>query len=372
MTDLSALTVSRLSPEQGFGDVAEWQALLDAWCPDRLFLAPAWATGWWDTWGRHQPDYELCVLQVRERSDRLVGIAPLYLSNDRLRAGVHCRRLQFLGTHFGKTGITRTEYVDFPAYPEKRAQILAAVLEFVAGELAFDEFVLTDIRRDTPARTQLSAFAASRGWWERPSNVDQGMRIDLAGDYTSYLAGLGRNTRLRLHNRRKVLESLGDVAFFRYAKDRFDSAFGDMDRLFRRRWGKPVCNPSQLDFHRLMAERLPGNGNVQLTGISVDGRVVSVQYGIRLARTEYNLLSGFHDGLHPKLSVGMLHFGYSIEQAYRDGLRYYDLLLGPGRSTRYKRYLAGQTVEAETVQFIRRPLLKAAYSAYDRLTARKR
>ena len=270
------------------------------------------------------------------------------------------------------SGITRTEYVDFPAHPEKRAQILAAVLEFVADELAFDEFVLADIRRDTPTRTQLSAFAASRGWWERPSNVDQGMRIELAGDYTGYLAGLGRNTRLRLHNRRKVLESLGDVAFFRYTKDRFASAFGDMDRLFHRRWGKPVCNPSQLDFHRCMAERLPDSGNVQLTGLSIDGRVVSVQYGIRLARTEYNLLSGFHDGLHPKLSVGMLHFGYSIEQAYRDGLRYYDLLLGPGRSTRYKRYLAGQTVEAETVQFIRRPLLKAAYSVYDRLTARKR
>lgn len=370
MTDLSELRVSRLSPEQGFGDVAEWQALLDEWCPDRLFLTPAWATSWWDTWGRHQPDYELCVLQVREQSERLVGIAPLYLSNDRLRAGVHCRRLQFVGTHFGKMGITRTEYVDFPAHPEKQAQTLIAVLEFVADELAFDEFVLTDIRRDTPTRTQLSAFAASRGWRERPSNTDQGMRIELAGDYAGYLARLGRNTRLRLHNRRKVLESLGDVAFFRYTKDRFDSAFNDMDRLFRRRWSKPICSKSQLDFHRCMAERLPDNGNMQLTGLSVDGCIVSVQYGIRLAQTEYNLLSGFHGNLHPKLSVGMLHFGYSIEQAYRDGLRCYDLLLGPGRSTRYKRYLAGQTVEAETVQFIRRPLLKAAYSVYDRWTAR--
>lgn len=369
MTDPAELIVSRLSPEQGFGDVAEWQALVDKWCPDRIFLTPAWASSWWDAWGRRQPNYELCVLQARDPQGQLIGVAPLYISNDPIRAGMHCRRLQFIGTNFRKSGVTRTEYVDFPARPGKQQQVLAAILGFIADELSFDEFVLTDLRRDTPTRTYLSEFARSRAWLERPSNLDQGTRIELEGDYANYLSRLGRNTRLRLHNRRKVLESLGQVEFHRYGTDQLDSGFEEMDRLFRRRWSQPVCNSAQLDFQRLLVERLPDNAEVQLTGISVDGQVVSVQYNIRMAGTEYNFLSGFQDDLHSKLSVGMLHFGYSIEQAYVDGLRHYDLLLGSGRTTHYKKNFAGQTIEAETVQLIQHPMLKAAYVVYDKLMA---
>jgi len=363
--DTRDVRVERISYEELVGLTQEWQTLLDLASRDNIFLSPAWVTSWWDAWGRNQPGFEPYILVVRCGPGRVVGIAPLYLSVDKIRAPLSSRRLQFIGTNFRKQGVTRTEYVDFLVDPQYHREIVDALITYIADNCRFDEFVLSDIRLDCATFTHLPHVAETRGWRIRHADADQGVTISLDGSFKSFLANLGKNSRLRLYNRRTILESIADFRIAEYSADQLHTGFAELRRLFRTRWQIDIFTSAQLQFQSTLIERLPNVDSLKLTGLHLDGKCYSILYNIRFGGTEFNFLSGFSESLHPKLSLGMLHLGYSIEQAYTDGMRYFDLLLGRGRRSHYKKNFHGQDVNVETIQLIANPLLGLTYSGYD-------
>jgi len=100
--------------------------------------------------------------------------------------------------------------------------------------------------------------------------------------------------------------------------------------------------------------------------IKVNGKIVSVSYNLRAADTIFNLQSGFEEAYDKKLSLGTLHMGISIEEAFSDeGICVFDMLAGGGKSEFYKRKYAGETVEFITLQVTRNKYLKIVRSMYD-------
>jgi CelD/BcsL family acetyltransferase involved in cellulose biosynthesis len=158
---------------------------------------------------------------------------------------------------------------------------------------------------------------------------------------------------------------MGDFQIVDYQVNQVHDGLAELNRLFRMRWKHEIFSKPQLHFQTMLVNQLPDSAKLKLTALQLNGECVSVLYDIRYGDTEFNFLSGYAESLHPRLSLGMLHIGYAIEQAYADGIKHFDLLLGKGRQSRYKGYFRGVDVSAETLQLIRNPLLGATYRGYD-------
>lgn len=86
-----------------------------------------------------------------------------------------------------------------------------------------------------------------------------------------------------------------------------------------------------------------------------DDRVVSVLYNVWYRGVIYNIQAGFVEDFHKKLSLGSLHLGYAIENAFqaKDTHRL-DLLAGQGKKEDYKARFS-----TDQYQFISAMLVKS-------------
>ncbi|MEO9701059.1 GNAT family N-acetyltransferase, partial [Marinobacter alexandrii] len=103
-------------------------------------------------------------------------------------------------------------------------------------------------------------------------------------------------------------------------------------------------------------------GVPQLSLLSCDQSAISVLYNVEFKGTVYNLQSGYLESFHKKLSIGSLHLGYCIEEAFLDpGVRLFDLLAGGGKNDNYKKRLATDITPLVSVMIVRGTLLKLLY-----------
>ncbi len=359
-----AYTVTRIQFTELAGIQDEWLALLERSDANPWFLSPFWLSTWWTTWGSKQADAEDIVLIARDEQGGLVGLAPLYRITDAVRGRVRANRIQFIGANFRRAGITRTEYLDFVLDQENRDAVLKALLDHLFGKFDFDELCLSDMRLDSPSRPIILATGERSGALIRYADHDSSTVLTLDGTFEDYLATLGKNTRLRVFNRRKVLEKEGEVRLRSFSRDELLEGFDILSRLFESRWGSPIFTPEQLEFQTSLVAAMPETAELALTTVVLDSEPVSAVYDIRYGGVEYNFLQGFKADVHPKVSMGMLHFGYAIERAYASGIRRFDFLLGKGKSSDYKEHFKGETVQTNTVQVVRKPILKLLYRLY--------
>ena len=69
---------------------------------------------------------------------------------------------------------------------------------------------------------------------------------------------------------------------------------------------------------------------------------MSVLYDIQAGGRVYNLQAGYEESFHHKLSLGTLHLGYAIEQAFQvSSISRYDLLQVPVRIRFIRQDLTG-------------------------------
>jgi len=102
--------------------------------------------------------------------------------------------------------------------------------------------------------------------------------------------------------------------------------------------------------------------------MSVSNKPVSVLYDIVINGRAYNIQAGFDDNFNKQLTMGFLHLGYSIQDAFNNPeIKEYDLLAGPGKKTFYKKKLGSKKVEFISLQYNRRYWLRWAYVFYDYL-----
>ncbi|WP_190294909.1 GNAT family N-acetyltransferase [Marinobacter sp. R17] len=192
---------------------------------------------------------------------------------------------------------------------------------------------------------------------------DTAYQVRTDGRFEHYLAGLGRSTRLRFFNRRKVLESLGDITV-RNDWSRDPVAFFErLNEFHIERWGTPCFGRDSLLFHRRFLDGIEDEGGApDLSVLSVSNRPVSVLYNVRFGSCVYNLQSGFLENYHRKLALGSLHLGYAIEQAFREpGNDVFDLLAGQGKNSNYKQHIATDQVELVSLMLVRSPFYKWLY-----------
>lgn len=330
-----------------------------------LFQTDAWQSAWWDTWG-----VENGLQLVRDWGDGRTGI---YTSTYRVKGLLPVRSIEFVGSSYRKIRSTRTEYNTFSAATDAPENAIGQLKKLMESR-PWAEAIFNDLLADSREVAELLALARNKQWLVRVAAADTAWKVRADRSFNDYLKALGRNTRLRLYNRRGVLESLGGISHENmYDANRDPSEFfAHLNDFHQRRWRKPVYNHKALAFNTALLERvISEGGEPQLLALRCGERLISVLYNVKYQGCVYNLQSGFEENLHPKLAVGTLHLGYAIERAFQEeGTHSFDMLAGSGKNENYKQRLATESEPLISLMLIKHPVLKLLYRLKDRKETR--
>lgn len=361
---MSSLSVRQWSEREWLDRESAWSDLLARSNSDPLFLSWSWLTHWWRFFGRER---DLRILAAY-RGDQIVGLAPLY----RLRASrsiLPVNSLQFIGVEWRDSKALISEYLDFIAPIGAEDEVRETFLEYLLAQRDWSELVISyarspDLWLQRFASSSLGDGHAGR-YYGRAMEHSVSYQADLGAGFQTYLRSLGQSTRRSLWHLRSRLAKLGKVEVAEVSEEGVADAFHQLNRLHRLRWGQSAFTEDRLRFHLDFAQSLAAGGELAMSQLSLDGRVVSVLYDIRRSGRQYNLKMGFDPSVAQHFSLGLLHFGYALEAAAEQGVQLYDFLAGGGRKTDYKRNLGQQQENLATVQLIRGRILPRLYRWHD-------
>ena len=355
---MSALTLRRWGVDQWLGNAVAWKALLACSSADPLFLSWEWLTHWWQCYGGslgRAPD-----ILAFYRGEDLVGLAPLY-HRLVMRGVLLAHSVQVIGLSWRDSEPLISEYLDVIAAPQDLGAVRHACLRLLLDEPAWTELVIGYSAAGQQWRDAFARLAPARGHYVRELDRSVSYQADLAQGFGPYLRDLGQSTRRSLWNLRRRLTDQGAVSLEFVAAGEIDRGFSDLNRLHQLRWKRPAFTGKRLAFHRSLASRLATHAELALSRLRVGANVVSVLYDIRKGARQYNIKMGFDPAFSSRVSLGLIHLGYAMEDAADRGVAIYDFLAGPGRTSDYKRHLSQSRRALSCVQMLRGRVLPALY-----------
>ncbi|GAA5218525.1 GNAT family N-acetyltransferase [Corallincola platygyrae] len=367
----SSLTVERLTAEQFSQSRKEWDQLLARSNADPLFLSWAWNYSWWSCW-QEVLGLELCVISVRSSEGQLLGIAPLYLHTVNYSGLTQVTRLQSIGNAWKMAPTVRSEYMGFIVDSEVELAAYQAIWQYLNDQLHWDELVLCDLDKESRGYRVLAALARMSQCRFSVASEDSGVKVGVEGSFEHYLSTLGRNTRLKLYNRRNRLAEAGAIEHIKLSASDYPQFFQQLNQLHATRWGRGCYTGLSEQFHLKLLSYLPEK-NAHCLLMKQGEQVISALYDLELGGNRYNLQAGYLEHYHNKVSLGTLHLGYGLEQAWQtQDCRGYDLLAGSGKHSFYKRHLGRKLTQFATVRIIRSGKNTAWYRLFERLPSKWR
>jgi CelD/BcsL family acetyltransferase involved in cellulose biosynthesis len=345
---------------------AEFAASAQAWedlrarsDADPLFMGWDWQWLWW----HHHKGLLGGTLSIIAcyAGSRLVGLAPFYLHSATHRAGIRAGRMEIIGSTFRDGRGVFSEYLDLIADRAHSEAVVAAVGTHLRQDRRWADLVISNSPSAGVAAILVRSQLAVGGLVREIDHLES-HRAELPADFQVYLRTLAGGTRRKLWNQRSKLVNpelvvAGPADVFR--------AFDLIDSFHQHRWNTAQYVGVARDFHFALAPALIARGALRMSTLYSAGTPLAVMYNVRLGMTEYNIQSGFDPAQGSGLSPGYLHFGYSLEEACRDGLQRFDFLAGQGRHRQYKQDFVTTEFPLVTFQAIRARYLKVLYRAHE-------
>lgn len=329
--------------------------------PYSLFQSAAWRSNWWKFWG--SPDHSCSALDLAKRP--LSSEPPLlYIDNYQLRPCLHVRCLQFVGANYRRVSTPRAEYMDLITEWDNEGY-----LHYLnnLNSWRWTEAVFSDIRESGALSAALKCWTKDQGYYCREVFRDTAYSIRASGNFDDYLSKLGKNTRLKLYNRQKFLQSLGRVEISNFWPANTEEFFELLNNFHIARWGSACYSERSRNFNNAFLRDIEAEGGEpNLSVLHLDGKPLSVLYNVLSKGRVYNLQSGFKEHFHAKISLGTLHLGYAIESAFADArVSIFDLLAGGGKRSQYKIHLATDHEELISIMVVRSRKFQLIYRALD-------
>ena len=313
----------------------EWNDLLHRASIDTLFLTREWQRVWWRMLG----DGEMRVLAMRDESNTLVGIAPLFFDADasgqRYAAFVGCKEV--------------SDYLDFIFERDRAEECYQALADYLASNACppWDRLVLCNIPESSPTFTHLPHLACLHGWRTEQIFEDVSPIIQLPATFDAYLAMLGGKERRELQ--RKLRRASDEVAIT-FATDAatLDRDMDDFLRLMVASMPSKAefMTPRMSAFFHAVAREMFDAGMLQLSFMEVRGERAATYLNFIYA----NQVLVYNSGLDPykfaQISPGQVLLGRLIEQAIADKRSAFDFLQG---NEEYKHKLGGKDMRLYTL-----------------------
>lgn len=326
----------RLDENEFLSSELVWTELINKSDANPLFMGWRWVANWWGLWGKLL-SLDLHIIFIFNK-EQLVGILPLY----RYKRGIG-GYYQFIGNAWGISPTVRSEYTS-PIFCSSEQKLLYQSLKTFIKKSGFNNsFIFSDT---------VANHMPNLCYWEHRNAV--GYKTKVTGFFDDYVVSLGRMTRLKAFNRRMYLhERYKDMTFsvIDVTADSIDVFFNHLNSFHLLRWGKPCFDSRAVQFHSRLLLGPLGKGAI-LSYLIVDGGIVSASYNLKQEGVVYNIQSGYLEEFDKKVSLGTLHMGWLLEQAFADGkVFYFDFLAGFGRSEDYKKHYRGEVINFLTLQY---------------------
>jgi hypothetical protein len=318
-----------------------------------LFQTNAWQKAWWLEWAS-TPGSKL----LWEGGN---GCSGLFIHRYTHRMPLKTKCLQYIGTSYRQFSAPRTEYNTLGPCED----LAGALVKLKQAE--WTEAVFSDMNAKSEEFGVIQSWALENAWYLRNIREDTAYGICTVGSFSEYLNSLGRNTRLKLFNRRKIFEAEGQMAEENFWPNRAHEFFDLLNSFHVVRWGSPCFSSRSISFHLDFLNRASAEDIQPLLMVLSNGqRPVSVLYNALYRGCIYNIQAGFDEAFHKKVTLGSLHLGYAIEAAFANqAVHYFDLLAGEGKNTNYKSHLATDRTPLETFMIVRSRFFVLIYRTKD-------
>ena len=182
----------------------DWTHLLNHCASHMPFLTFEYQRTWWQTLGGGEwPDASDLVLITAFQDGELVGIAPLFHTENILGK----QALMFIGS------IEVSDFLDFVVRPEDLSTFISGLMDFLQRE-GIPQWELLDfynLLEDSPTIKALQSEAERRGWTHQQVHLQPSPFIPLPKDYDEYLASIDKKQRHEIRRKlRNVEQSLAE------------------------------------------------------------------------------------------------------------------------------------------------------------------
>ena len=345
--------------------VAEWEDLLARSSQDRLFMGWEWQYLWWKEWSEPL-NLELLLLAAYSGDNRLIGLAPLYLYNGKVFSYIPARQIHFIGCTWGLIESVRTEYIDFVIDNDYKEQLRERFLNYLNENVVWDQFIISDIYTESLTVRYILKNKIFANSYVRIVQEDKTTCIETNENFQSYTNGLGKNTRYKMVNRRNYLLKQEELDISKADKTDIDTYFDQMNELHCARWTTPCFSGHSLSFHRQLAKVLYDRKALNISRITVKGTPISLLYNLIVGSREYNIQSAFDENFKKNYSLGLVHLGISIEEAFlKTDINHFDLLAGGGKNEKFKSHVGKAGIPLISLQILKNWKLKYIYMLYD-------
>jgi CelD/BcsL family acetyltransferase involved in cellulose biosynthesis len=369
MNTETGLELTLYRDEGGFAALqGEWNDLLRRSRTDTIFLTWEWQTRWWHYLGSSRGP--LYLLAAR-RDGRLVGILPLYLSDDDGQ-----RTLQVIGC------IEVSDYLDLIIEAGQEEPVYAAFLAWLSGgligtppthrgpsapgglrlqgafgslpdeaSLAVPDWDVLDLCNQpavSRAYTCLAGMARTMGWDAEVFQEDVCPVITLPTDcdrpgcedpqtrplqlWEIYLEGLDKKERHEIRRKMRRLEREEPDARVRLVTGGPDvaKAVGDFITLHRlsSRAKDAFMTEEMQSFFRAIAEASAERGWLQLSFLDIAGLPAASYFCFDYRNQVFVYNSGYDPEVSPHLSPGWVLLARLIQDAIAQGRERFDFLQG--------------------------------------------
>ena len=331
--------------DQQVFDVLEdaWERLVEQSAFPSPFITCAWHRVWW----RHFHEGDLHIVGWFD-DDRLVGLAPLYISDGSL----HCC-LRPVG------GIEVADYLDIVAVAGREEEICTAFLDHLSSPDAPEwvEVELVNLPEMTPTHRLLPDLAQDRSWWAWCQIEDVCPIIPLPDSFDAYLQMLSKKQRHEVRRKLRRLQRFAITMRHHVVSEGEDlqAAMDVFVHLHRRSHpDKAAFMTAQMEgFFRDMVEMARARGWLHLSFLEVDGTPVATLlcFDYNGRRMVYN--SGFDPDAAAELSPGWNLVVMEIQDAIERGLRIFDFLQG---DEEYKYRLGARSTHVYRIRLRKEPL----------------
>jgi CelD/BcsL family acetyltransferase involved in cellulose biosynthesis len=302
---------------------ADWRRLLADSASNVPFLTPEYLLAWWGHLGGGEwQQAELHVIVARRDDGGLLGIAPLFLTQEPGEKSA----LMFLGSH------EISDYLDFIAPPEDLNPFLQGLFQHLEGPAApkWDRLDLYNILDQSPTLEILPTLSGEFGWEYHQEQLQHAPCIQLPPSWDEYLAGLKKKQRHEL--RRKMRKAANHTVPVEWYQVEDQAALnGELETLFALMsmdaQKQAFLTPAMQSQMAAIAKAAFNHGWLQLAGLRVGRETVAMQLNFLYN----NRVWGYNSGVDPnyrELSTGVVLLGHLLEQAINHRRAAFDFMRG--------------------------------------------
>jgi CelD/BcsL family acetyltransferase involved in cellulose biosynthesis len=302
----------------------EWNALLKCCNASHVpFLRHEYLITWWDTLGGGEwPHGELNIITARGSNGHLVGIAPLF----------YTQNLDGNPAYMLIGSIEISDYLDLIVGVQDMDSFVSCLLEHLAKDSRHDWGVLDlyNLPEDSPTLPALEAAAVKMGLDFSQEKLQPCPYIPLPGDWEAYLLSLKKKQRHEIRRKIRRAEDNPETVRWYIVEDE-DHLEGEIEHLF----ALMAQDPAKEEF---LTEKMRQQMNaciraafdagwLQLIFLEVGGNKAAVYLNFDYAGHIWLYNSGF-DFEYGDLSPGWVLLGYLLQWANENGRQALDFMRG--------------------------------------------